>query len=115
MAEPFVELWGFPDPDIEAVRAVVERTLGVTMELHESASIGPYYHASLCGAHADLVLRPNLDASFDPETDDPDESLEEPDFPDFGSLLYVEWATPGHTCRQSVDALGAEAQMLIVE
>jgi hypothetical protein len=115
VAEPVVELWGFPDPDIEAVRAVVERTLGVVLELRESASIGPYYHAAFCGAHADLVLRPNLDASFDPETDDPDESLEEPDFPDFGSLLYVEWTTNGHTCRQSVDALSSEAQLLVVE
>lgn len=115
MAEPVVELWGFPDADIEAVRAVVERTLGLEMTLHESESIGPYYHASLCAPHADLTLRPNLDASFDPETDDPDESLEEPDFPDFGCLLYVEWTTPGHTCRQAVDALGSEAQLLLVE
>jgi hypothetical protein len=115
VAEPVVELWGFPDPDIEAVRGVVERTLGVLMDLHESAAIGPYYHASLCSSHADLVLRPNLDAGFDPDTDDPDESLEEPDFPDFGSLLYVEWSTTGHSCRQSVDALGAEAQLLLVD
>lgn len=115
MAEPVVELWGFLDPDVESVRRVVERALGLEMTLHESESIGPYYHASLCASHAELALRPNLDAAFDPETDDPEESLEEPDFPDFGCLLYVEWTTPGHSCRQSVDALGAEAQLLIVE
>ncbi len=115
MAEPSVELWGFPDTDVEAVRGVVERALGVNMVLHESASIGPYYHASLCESHADLTLRPNLDASFDPDMDDPDESLEEPDFPDFGCLLYVEWKTAGHSCRSAVDALGGDAQLLLIE
>jgi hypothetical protein len=115
MSEASVELWGFHSDDVERVREDVERLLGVTFRLHESASIGPYYFAPLDEPESDLILRPNLDAGFDEDVDDPDDAFAEPDFPDFGVLLYVEWTNPGHTCRQSVDALGAEAQLLVVE
>lgn len=115
MSDPTVELWGFFESDVEKARAATERALSIRMDLHESESIGPYYHASLCASHADLTLRPNLDAAFDPDTDDPDECLEEPDFPDYGVLLYVEWHVPGHTCRNALAALGGDAQLLLVE
>ena len=110
-----VELWGFHTTDVEEARVLVERALGVPMTLHESDAIGPYYHVSFCSSHADVTLRPNLDADFDPDVDDPEESLEEPDFPDFGTLLYVEWHNPSHTCRKALESLAPEGQLLIVE
>ena len=116
MSEPLlVELWGFLEPDIEVVRASVERALEIELTLHESASIGPYYFAPLCASHAELTLRPNRDPSYDLDVDDPDEAFEEPDFPDFPVLLYVEWYATDHSCRQAADALGGEAQLLLVE
>jgi hypothetical protein len=114
-ANEAVELWGFHTADVEEARAVVERVLGVPMTLHESEAIGPYYHVSFCSSHADLTLRANLDADFDPDVDDPDEALEEPDFPDFGTLLYVEWHGSSHGCRRAVEGLAPEAQLLVVE
>jgi len=110
-----VELWGFHTPDVEEARALVERALGVPLTLHESDAIGPYYHVSFCSSHADVTLRPNLDVDFDPDVDDPDESLEEPDFPDFGTLLYVEWHNASHTCRKALEHLAPAGQLLIVE
>ncbi|HKC23887.1 MAG TPA: hypothetical protein VKF32_04050 [Thermoanaerobaculia bacterium] len=116
MDEEEVELWGFHAGDVEGVRAVVERSLGVTFELLESESIGPYYFASLCAPHAELTLRPNLDAAFDEDSgEDPDDALAEPDFPDYGVLLYIDWHTRGHACREKAQGLGAEAQLLLVE
>ena len=69
--------------------------------LHESATIGPYYFAPLGEPEADLILRPNLDAGVDEETDDPDDACAEPDFPDFGVLLYVERKTEGNLRRSA--------------
>ena len=70
MSEPVVELWGFLLEDVENVREDVERLLGVTFRLHESESIGPYYFAELDDPESELILRPNLDAGFDEDTDD---------------------------------------------
>ena len=116
MDEEEVELWGFHAGDVEGVRAIVERSLGVTFELLESASIGPYYFAAFCAPHAELTLRPNLDAAFDEDSgEDPDDALAEPDFPDYGVLLYIDWHTREHACREKAQGLGAEAQLLLVE
>ena len=87
MSELSVELWGFLSEDVEGVREEVERLLGVTFEMHESASIGPYYFAPLA----------------------------EPDFPDFGVLLYVERKTEGKPGSGRLASLGATAQLLLVE
>ncbi|MCL4806438.1 MAG: hypothetical protein KJ062_01370 [Thermoanaerobaculia bacterium] len=110
-----VELWGFLSEDVETVREEVERLLGVTFRLHESASIGPYYFAELDEPEADLILRPNLDAGFDEDVDDPDDVFAEPDFPDFGVLLYVERKTSGKPGSGRLASLGASAQLLLVE
>lgn len=110
-----LELWGFHGQDVDRVRRLLEQALDVAFTLHESDTIGPYFFAPLCGSHAELTLRANLDADFDEETDDPDESLAEPDFPDFGVLLYVDWTTTAHDCRARFGALGDEAQLLTVE
>jgi hypothetical protein len=115
MSEAAVELWGFLSEDIERVREDVERILGVAFRLHESASIGPYYFAPLDAPDADLILRPNLDAGFDEDVDDPDDAFAEPDFPDFGVLLYVERKTEGKPGSGKLVALGATAQLLLVE
>ena len=109
-----VELYGFVTDDVEGVRGQVEAALGVTFSLHESAQIGPYYFAPFCSPHAELTLRPNLDASADEDADEED-ALAEPDFPDFGVLLYVEWKTTGHSCRARVKKLEPDAQLLLVE
>ena len=110
-----MELWGFHGDDVDAVRHLLEEKLGVAFQLFESESIGPYYFAAYCEPHGDLTLRPNLDADFDEAVDDPDEALAEPDFPDFGVLLYADWRTASHACREKLNALGAEAQLLLVE
>jgi hypothetical protein len=110
-----VELWGFLSEDVESVREEVERLLGVTFRMHESASIGPYYFAELEEPESELILRPNLDAGFDEDVDDPDDVFAEPDFPDFGVLLYVERKTVGRPGSGRLAALGATAQLLLVE
>ena len=115
MSDGAVELWGFLSEDVEGVREEVERLLGVTFAMHESATIGPYYFAPLGEPAADLILRPNLDAGFDEETDDPDEAYAEPDFPDFGVLLYVERKDEGKPGGGRLAALGGSAQLLLVE
>jgi hypothetical protein len=115
MSEPAVELWGFLLEDVENVREDVERLLGVTFRLHESESIGPYYFAELDDPESDLILRPNLDAGFDEDTDDPDDAFVEPDFPDFGVLLYVERKSGGKPGSGRLAALGETAQLLLVE
>ena len=109
-----VELYGFLSGDIEEVREQVEGALGVRFTLFESSEIGPYYFAPLCAPHAELTLRPNLDASAEEDADEED-ALAEPDFPDFGVLLYVEWKTTGHSCRARVKKLEPDAQLLLVE
>lgn len=109
-----VELFGFVTDDVEGVRESVEAALGVRFTLFESAQIGPYFYAPLCEPHAGLTLRPNLDPSADEDADEED-ALAEPDFPDFGVLLYVEWRTSNHSCRQKTQALGPDAQLLMVE
>lgn len=115
MADEEVELWGFHTVDIEDVRALLERTLQVTFALHESESIGPYYFAAFCEPHADLTLRPNVDLDHDEEIDDPDSAFAEPDFQDYGVLLYVDWRTRAHECRARLQQLGAQALLLLVE
>ena len=116
MAEEQVELWGFHTDDVEDARAAVERVLGVRMALHESDSIGPYYFAEFCAPHGELTLRPNKDPDVDEdEVEDPEDALAEPDFPDHGVLLYVDWHTSAHECREKMKALGSDAQLLIVE
>ena len=115
MSEPRIELWGFHTNDVDDVRQALEHALSVTFALHESESIGPYYFAPFCEPHADLTLRPNLDPAFDPDTDDEDEGLAEPDFPDFGVLLYVDWRSTSHTCLERFQAIGPEGQLLLVE
>lgn len=115
MDDQEIQLWGFHTGDVEHVRAAVERALGVTFTLHESESIGPYYFAPFCEPHADLTLRPNLDPAFDADTDDEDEQFAEPDFPDYGVVLYVDWRSTSHTCRGRFQAMGPEGQLLLVE
>lgn len=115
MSEPAVELWGFLTDDVESAREDAERLLGVTFRLHESASIGPYYFAELGEPESDLILRPNLDAGFDEDRDDPDDAFAEPDFPDFGVLLYVERRSAGKPGGGKLAALGKAAQLLLVE
>ena len=115
MSEAAVELWGFLSEDVESVREDVERLLGVVFRLHESASIGPYYFAELDEPESELILRPNLDAGFDEDVDDPDDVFVEPDFPDFGVLLYVERKSEGKPGGGRLAALGAFAQLLLVE
>ena len=115
MSEPSVELWGFPTEDVEGVREEVERLLGVVFTLHESQTIGPYYFAPLDEPEAELILRPNLDADFDEETDDPDEAYAEPDFPEFGVLLYVERKAEGRPAGGKLAELEASGQLLLVE
>ncbi len=115
MSEPSVELWGFPTEDVEGVREEVERLLGVAFALHESETIGPYYFAPLDDPEADLILRPNFAADFDEEVDDPDEAYAEPDFPEFGVLLYVERKTEGRPGAGRLAGLEASAQLLLVE
>ena len=110
-----VELWGFLTDDVEAVREEAERLLGVTFRLHESESIGPYYFAELDEPEAELILRPNLDAGFDEDVDDPDDVYAEPDFPDFGVLLYVERRSEGTPGGGRLAELGGSAQLLLVE
>ncbi len=115
MSEASVELWGFLSEDVESVREDVERLLGVRFRLLESASIGPYYFAELDEPEADLILRPNLDAGFDEDVDDPEDACAEPDFPDFGVLLYVERKDEGKPGGGRLAALGGSAQLLLVE
>jgi hypothetical protein len=110
-----VELWGFLTDDVESVREEAERLLGVTFRLHESASIGPYYFADLDDPESELILRPNVDAGFDEDVDDPDDAFAEPDFPDFGVLLYVERKSDGKPGEGRLAALGGAAQLLVVE
>lgn len=110
-----VELWGFLSDDVESAREEAERRLGVTFRLHESESIGPYYFAELDDPESELILRPNLDAGFDEDRDDPDDAYAEPDFPDFGVLLYVERKSDGKPGGGRLAALGDVAQLLLVE
>ena len=110
-----VELWGFLTDDVETAREEAERLLGVTFRLHESESIGPYYFAELDEPESVLTLRPNLDADFDEEVDDPDGAYAEPDFPEFGVLLYVERKAEGKPGEGRLAELGALAQLLLVE
>ena len=110
-----VELWGFLSDDVEAAREQAERLLGVSFRLHESESIGPYYFAELDEPESELILRPNLDADFDEDADDLDDAYAEPDFPDFGVLLYVERKSDGPPGGARLAALGEVAQLLVVE
>lgn len=110
-----VELWGFLSDDVEGAREETERLLGVTFRMHESASIGPYYFAELDEPAAELTLRPNLDPDFDEDAGDPEEAFAEPDFPDFGVLLYVERKSEGKPGAGRLAALGEVAQLLLVE
>jgi hypothetical protein len=115
MAEEELELWGFHSDDVESVRELLEGALEVRFAMHESDTIGPYYFSLYCEPHADLTLRPNVDAAYDEDTDDPDSAYAEPDFPEYGVLLYVDWRTRAHACREKLKKLGPEAQLLLVE
>ena len=110
-----VELWGFLSDDVEAAREQAERLLGVSFRLHESESIGPYYFAELEDPESELTLRPNLDPDFDEDSGDPDDAFAEPDFPDFGVLLYVERKSEGEAGGGRLAALAEAAQLLLVE
>jgi len=81
-----VELWGSSPRTSRAWRDV-ERLLGVTFRMHESASIGLTTFAELDEPESDLILRPNLRRRFDEDVDDPDDAFAEAHFPDFGVLL----------------------------
>jgi len=108
-----VEVYGFATEEVDEVRAQVERALDLVFEPHQSELIGDYYFASLCGAHAELTLRANYDPGADGESYE--DTLAEPDFPGFGTLLYVEWSDTGHTCRERVNGLAPDGQLLAVE
>lgn len=110
-----VELWGLETGSVEAARRALEEALGVPFTRHESATVGTYWFAELCGGHAELTLRPNLDPDFDPDVDDEEGALAEPEFEEFGTLLYVEWKRQDHDCRRTFDELGDEIQLLAVE
>ncbi len=47
--------------------------------------------------------------------DDPEDACAEPDFPDFGVLLYVERKDEGKPGGGRLAALGGSAQLLLVE
>ena len=110
-----VEVSGFQTDDLEEVRAAVEAALGVTFQPFESQTAGDYYFTPFCPPHGELTLRGNLDPAFDPDTDDRDEAFAEPDFPDFGVLLYVERKAEGEPGGGRLAALGEVAQLLLVE
>lgn len=115
MSEPSVELWGFRSDDVDGLREELEGRLGVGFQLHESETIGPYYFAPLDDPEAELILRPNLDPDFDEEADDPDDALAEPDFAEFGVLLYVERKAEGAPGDGRLAGLEGLGELLLVE
>lgn len=111
-----VEVWGLETANVDAARTALEEALGVAFARHESAHIGVYWFAELCGGHAELTLRPNRDADFDPDADlDAEAALAEPEFEEFGTLLYVDWRREDHDCRATFEELGDEIRLLAVE
>ncbi len=115
MAQELVELYGFPTEDVEEVRLKLESLFGVVFDRYASMSVGGYYFTELCEGHATLTLRENYGITEDEETGEEEEGLGEPEFPDSGVLLYVEWRTTAHSCRQKVKALSGIGELLAVE
>ncbi|HEX7579237.1 MAG TPA: hypothetical protein VF580_04495 [Thermoanaerobaculia bacterium] len=115
MEQELVELYGFPTEDVEEVREKLESLFGVVFDRYASQLAGGYYFTELCAGHAALTLRENYGITEDEETGEEEEGLAEPDFPDSGVLLYVEWRTTTHSCREKVKALAGIAELLAVE
>jgi hypothetical protein len=115
MEQELVELYGFPTEDIEEVREKLESVFGVVFDRYASMLAGGYYFTELCAGHAALTLRENTGITEDEETGEEEEGLAEPDFPDSGVILYVEWRTTAHSCREKIKALAGIAELLAVE
>ena len=77
---PIDLLYGFQDDDLDAIRAAVERALGIALERHTSAYRGEHYAGGAVG-RATLILQRNWDP-FGGE-------LMEEQFPEMPVLLYV--------------------------
>ena len=115
MEQELVELYGFPTEDVEEVRLKLESLLGVAFDRYASMMAGGYYFTELCPGHAALTLRENYGVTEDEETGEEEEGLAEPDFPDSGVILYVEWHTTAHSCRDKAKSLAGVAELLAVE
>ena len=115
MEQELVELYGFPTEDVEEVRMKLESLLGVSFDRYASMSAGGYYFTELCPGHAALTLRENYGVTEDEETGEEEEGLAEPDFPESGVILYVEWHTTGHSCREKGKSIAGIAELLAEE
>jgi hypothetical protein len=115
MDQELVELYGFTTEDVEEVREKLESLLGVVFDRYVSMLAGGYYFTELCARHAALTLRENYGVTEDEETGEEEEGLAEPEFPESGVILYVEWRTTAHSCREKVKALAGIAELLAVE
>jgi hypothetical protein len=115
MDEEVVELYGFPTEDIEAIRMQVEALFGVAFDRYVSPAAGGYYFTEFCSGHAELTLRENTGIFENEETGEDEEGMVEPDFPDAGVLLYVEWKDSSHGCRARGRGLEEFGELLAVE
>jgi hypothetical protein len=115
MEQELVELYGFHTEDVEEVREALESLFGVVFDRYASMFAGGYYFTELCTGHAALTLRENYGITEDEETGEEEEGLVEPEFPESGVILYVEWQTTAHSCREKGKALSGIGELLAEE
>jgi len=74
------DLYGFTQKDIDTIRILIEKTIGVRFEAHNSSYLGDYYRYGASDSEH-FVLQQNLDLL--------DNEPIESDYSDFPVLLYV--------------------------
>lgn len=79
------DLYGFKHADLEAAREAVESTLGLQLLAHDSGYLGGLYYRLGEGREESFELASNFR--------DSEGELREPEFSDFGVLLYISWSS----------------------
>jgi len=84
------ELYGFAEDDLHGAASLVNRELGICLELRDSFYFGGDYYCSPSNLHAlRVTIRRNLDSLFDPKKDPPKEKYAEPEFRESALLIEV--------------------------
>jgi hypothetical protein len=89
------ELYGWKSEFLEDGAQVLSSVLGGRAEPHDSLYLGEYYHVLVQGID-ELTVQPNLE--------DDEGYLIEPDFAEYQTLVYVTGATDEH--REAIKRIG---------
>lgn len=90
------DLYGFTQKEIDTIRILIEKAIGIRFEAHNSSYLGDYYRYG--GSDSEhFVLQQNIDAL--------DNEPIELDYPDFPVLLYVNRTSRSEELARLIDKL----------